>query len=176
MGKTRKRVMRELLDTEERTDYAVEFGDSSIALQIKALRLKNGWTQAELGERAGMHQSRISDMEGVDYSSWSVTTLRRLACAFDLPLIVSFESWGKFLDDVLGMGRAALERPSIDEDPAFAETLGRPGSRHADLAALATTVRATSASASSDTVAEVVVLEEFKAAQRARPESRASHG
>jgi len=120
MSKTRERVTRELLDQEDRTDYAVEFGDSSIALQIKALRLKHGWTQAELGERAGgMKQSRISDMENVDYSSWSVATLRRLAQAFDLPLIVSFESWGKFVDDVMRLSRSALERPPFDEDAAI---------------------------------------------------------
>ncbi len=120
MGKTRARVVQELRDQEDRTDYAIEFGDSSIALQIKALRLKRGWTQTELGERAGgMKQSRISDMENVDYSSWSVATLRRLAKAFDLPLDVSFESWGKFADDVMGLSRSALERPSFDEDPGI---------------------------------------------------------
>lgn len=119
MGKTREKIAQELLDKDDRTDYAVEFGDSSIALQIKALRLKNGWTQAELGERAGMKQSRISEMEDVDYSSWSVSTLRRLAEAFDLPLVVRFEGWGAFLDDVVSFSRANLERPPIEEDPAF---------------------------------------------------------
>ncbi len=119
MSKARDRIRNELRDKEDRTDYAVEFGDSSIALQIKTLRLRRGWTQAELGDLADMHQSRISEMESVDYSSWSVTTLRRLATAFDLPLVVQFASWGEFLDDIMGMSREALERPSFEADPAL---------------------------------------------------------
>jgi len=123
MDKNRDALIRELRDKEDRTEYAIEFGDSSIALQIKALRLRRGWSQAELARRAGMKQSRISDMEKVDYSSWSVKTLRRLAEAFDLPLVVRFESWGSLLGDIAELDRASLERPPFEEDPAFRDEL-----------------------------------------------------
>ncbi len=160
MSKTRERVARELRDKDDRTDYAVEFGDSSIALQIKALRLKNGWTQAELGERAGMKQSRISDMENVDYSSWSVTTLRRIAQAFDLPLAVHFESWGKFLDDVMGLSRVALERPSFEDDPAFRDRRSGPHPIET----------------SSDSLCDVVELDAYKTLRAPRAKGSVSYG
>lgn len=119
---TKKEALREeFKDPEARRDYAEIFLDSSIALQIKALRLQRGWSQEVLAEKAGMKQSRISAMEQADYSGWSLRTLRRLAAAFDLALVVRFESFGTLLDDVTSMSREGLERPSFADDPAFHE-------------------------------------------------------
>jgi transcriptional regulator with XRE-family HTH domain len=119
MDDIQKNLKKELQDPETRRDYAEEFLNAFIALQVKTLRQQREWSQEDLAERAGMKQSRISAMEQVDYSSWSVRTLRRLAQAFDLALIVKFESFGKFLDDVARVSREELERPSFAEDPAF---------------------------------------------------------
>lgn len=58
-------------------------------------------------------------MEQVDYSSWSLSTLKRLARAFDMRLRVTFESFGSLLEDYGQLGREALERPSFKDDPAF---------------------------------------------------------
>jgi transcriptional regulator with XRE-family HTH domain len=109
----------EFKEPEARHEYAEEFLNSFIALQIKTLRQQRGWSQEELAEHAGMKQSRISAMEKADYASWSVRTLRRLAQAFDLALTVRFESFGKFLDEATAVSRPALERPSFNADPAF---------------------------------------------------------
>lgn len=109
----------EFEDMEARHDYADIFLNSSIALQIKALRLQRGWSQEILAERAGMKQSRISAMEQAAYSGWSLSTLRRLAKAFDLALEVRFESFGTLLNDATSVSRNALERPSFGDDPAF---------------------------------------------------------
>jgi transcriptional regulator with XRE-family HTH domain len=117
---TAKESLRgELQDPEARHDYADIFLNSAIALQIKALRLQRGWSQEMLAERAGMKQSRISAMEQATYTGWSLTTLRRLAKAFDLALVVRFESFGTFLNGATSVSRNALERPSFCDDPAF---------------------------------------------------------
>ncbi len=117
---TAKESLRnEFQDPEARHDYAEIFLNSSIALQIKALRLQRGWSQEALAERAGMKQSRISAMEQASYSGWSLTTLRRLAKAFDLALEVRFESFGTLLNDATSVSRNVLERPSFCDDPAF---------------------------------------------------------
>lgn len=125
MSTARAALLEECKDPDARRDYAEIFLDSSIALQIKALRLQRGWSQEMLAEKAGMKQSRISAMEQANYSSWSITTLRRLAHAFDLALVVRFESFGALLDDVTSVSRAALERPSFVDDPAFNEASPR---------------------------------------------------
>jgi transcriptional regulator with XRE-family HTH domain len=114
-------LKEELKDPEARRDYAEIFGNSSIALQIKALRLQRKWSQEELGRRAGMKQARISAMEQASYSGWSIRTLRRLAEAFDLALVVKFESFGTLLGDLNQSGREHLERPSFGDDPAFGQ-------------------------------------------------------
>jgi len=117
----REALIAEFKDPEARRDYADSFLDSAIALQIKALRLQRKWSQKELAERAGMKQSRISAMERADYSRWSLSTLRRLAYAFDLALEVHFESFGTFLDNTLSLTQERQERCSFSDDPVFME-------------------------------------------------------
>ena len=106
-------------DPETRQQYAASLLYAHIALQIKTLRQQRGWSQTKLAELAGKHQSQISEMESIDFSSWKISTLMKLAEAFDLALTVSFESFGTFLDEAASLGRDALERPSFADDPAF---------------------------------------------------------
>jgi transcriptional regulator with XRE-family HTH domain len=108
-------------DKDYRHGYADEFLNAFIATQIKVLREQRNWTQHQLAEAAGMKQARISVMENVNYSSWSLNTLRRLAEALDLTLNVSFEDFGKRLADIDRFSRESLERFSFAEDPAFME-------------------------------------------------------
>jgi transcriptional regulator with XRE-family HTH domain len=84
------------------------------------LREQHGWSQKELGEHAdNMMQPRISVMENVNYSSWSIKILRKIAEAFDLTLRVSFESFGTRVGDIEKFSRKNLERCSFDKDPYF---------------------------------------------------------
>lgn len=125
MDEIRARLLDEFRDKEARTEYADEFLDASIALQIATLRQEQSLTQKQLGDLAGgMKQSRVSAYEKADYSSWSVKTLRRLAKAFDLPLVIRFESWGNFLDGVTKLGRRDLDRPPFEKDPVFQKGAG----------------------------------------------------
>lgn len=119
----RESLREEFQEPEARHDYADEFLNSYLALQIKTLRQQRQWTQEELGNRADeMKQSRISALERADYERWTLQTLKRLAKAFDLALVVRFESFGAFLDEMTSLSREALERPSFDDDPAFKAT------------------------------------------------------
>lgn len=120
-------LAEEFKDKEARSQYAEDFLNSHIALQIKTLRQQRGWSQTQLAELAGKHQSQISAMESVDFSAWKISTLQKLAEAFDLALTVNFESFGNFLDEATRLGREDLERPSFADDPAFqSETDVRP--------------------------------------------------
>lgn len=60
-----------------------------------------------------MKQSRISALEDADYSKWSIGTLKRLARAFDVPLNVTFGTFGGLLIDISRFSRGALERPEF---------------------------------------------------------------
>lgn len=111
-------------DKDYRHGYVDEFLNAWIATQIKVLREQRGWSQEELAQHAGMRQPRISALENVNYSSWSIGVLRKLAEAFDLALCVSFESFGTRADDIEGLSRTNLERHSFPDDPYFQEKRG----------------------------------------------------
>src|SRR5262249_44827502 len=93
--------------------------DSMIAMQLTALREQHGWTQGELAEKTRMAQPRISLLEDVNYSSWSVNTLRRIARAYDVRLKVSFEEFGSVEDELDISGPYQLGRQPFTEDPKF---------------------------------------------------------
>jgi transcriptional regulator with XRE-family HTH domain len=114
-------VYGELKDREAREQYAEDFLAAHLALQIKALRAQRGWTQSELAERAGKKQSQISAMEQIDFSSWKVSTLQQLAKAFDLALMVRFESFGKFFEEALRLDSRSLEEVSFSDDVELAK-------------------------------------------------------
>ena len=110
-------LKRDFRDPEYRHAYSTEFVDAKIGTQIKVLREQRGWSQEQLAEKAGMKQSRISALENVNYSAWSVNTLRRLARAFDVALTVEFKAFGSHIQDFERMSRRSLQVAPFDSDP-----------------------------------------------------------
>jgi transcriptional regulator with XRE-family HTH domain len=108
-------------DKEYRHAYADERLNAMIATQIKVLREQRGWRQEDLAEEAEMHQPMISRYENVNYSSWSIKTLKQLAHAFDVVLQVNFESFGEMARDVDRFSRESLQVPEFSDDPFFVQ-------------------------------------------------------
>src|SRR5450755_1725340 len=76
-----------------------------IAYQIRATRERQGLTQKELADRAGMKQNAISRIESPGYGQLSLKTLRRVASALDVGLVVRLAPFGELVDRVSGMPR-----------------------------------------------------------------------
>jgi transcriptional regulator with XRE-family HTH domain len=114
------KLVQRFKDFEYRHTYVESFLDSYIATQIQVLRERHGLTQTELAKRAGMGQSQISALEDVNNSTWKISTLRKLARAFDLVLVVRFEEFGSALPDIDRFSRESLTRRPFDKDPTFA--------------------------------------------------------
>ncbi len=74
----------------------------NLAFQIRALRDREGWSQEQLGEKVGMNQNAISRLESPFYGKATLTTLKRIASAFDVALIVRFVPYGQLIDWVTG--------------------------------------------------------------------------
>ena len=68
-----------------------------VPFQIRALRKARGWTQAQLSERCGIPQARISYVEQPGRDPLSLRTLYRLASAFDVGLLVQFVSFSELV-------------------------------------------------------------------------------
>jgi transcriptional regulator with XRE-family HTH domain len=101
--------------------YAVNkaYSEVRIAKQLKILREDDNLTQSQLAEKAAMKQSRISALEGMDYSSWSISTLERLAKALGVGFKFSFASWSELVGEIeSGLTQTNVRVPSFEDDPA----------------------------------------------------------
>jgi transcriptional regulator with XRE-family HTH domain len=114
----------EFRDQEYSEGYAESFLNSYVATQIKVIREQRGMKQADLAREMGTTQTAISRIENVNYSSWNIKTLKRLARAFGVRLKVSFETYGTLPQEVEGFGRGALQRAAREEDPGLLERIG----------------------------------------------------
>ena len=85
-----KGLWRKFTDKAYREAFVSADISTTIAAQIHALREQRGWTQKQLADAAGMAQTRISVLEDPSYEKSSLTTLKRLASAFDVGLLVKF--------------------------------------------------------------------------------------
>ena len=121
MSGLRNRLRKEFQDKEYAHAYVDAFLNASIATQIKILREQRKWTQKKLASIAGMKQSRISLLENINYDRWGISTLKKLAEAFDVTLNVSFESFSTRIRDIDNFNRESLERLSRENDLSFEE-------------------------------------------------------
>jgi len=73
-----------------------------IAHQIRTLRETLGMSQTELAEKVGMNQNAISRLESAEYGKPTITTLKRLAAAFDVALVVRFVPFSEMVNWISG--------------------------------------------------------------------------
>lgn len=111
--------IEEFRDKEYREAYADDYLNTRVASQIRAIREQRDMTQQDLAESIGTHQAGVSRIENVNYSGWSIRTLKKIAHAFDCRLHISFETYGSLLERGAGYSRRVLQRPKFEEDPKF---------------------------------------------------------
>jgi transcriptional regulator with XRE-family HTH domain len=86
------------------------------------MRERDGLTQEELAEKVGMNQNAIHRLENPNYGKPTITTLKRIAAAFDVALIVRFVPYSQLVDWV--SGKPHLDqglRPSALAVPRYAD-------------------------------------------------------
>ena len=111
----------EMCDHEYRHGLVSAQFDIDLPLQIRALRKQRNWTQPELAALAEMKQPRISAIEKPGGANFTLETLRRLAKAFDVALIVRFAPFGELSDWSKQFNPDNFHIPSFKDDPAFKE-------------------------------------------------------
>lgn len=118
MSELADQLKSEFEDAEYAHGYVDEHTNMVLAAQIKLLREQQGLTQSQLAERARMKQERISALENVDYNSWTVKTLRKLAKAFDVGLEVRFVPFSSLIMQIANESRKTLSVKSRADDLA----------------------------------------------------------
>src|SRR5260370_21201940 len=61
-----------------------------LAFQIRSLREKEGWSQQCLAEKICSNQNSVYRAENPNYGKHTLTTLKKIAAAFDVALVVRF--------------------------------------------------------------------------------------
>lgn len=122
--------------------------DKAIAYQIRSLRDREKWTQSEFAEKLGIkYQNNVSArLENPNYGKHTLTTLKKIAAACDVGLVVWFIPFSRLIDwatatphldsglspnfyDIPAFANDAglRETPSAEYQPiAAAEAAGRP--------------------------------------------------
>lgn len=134
MSDIERALRTELRDPEYSEAYAESFLNAFVATQIKVIREQRQMTQAQLATAIGTTQAGVSRIENVNYSSWSVRTLIKLARAFGVRLKVSFEPFGTLPDEVMAFNRVTLERVKREEDPGLTDEPARKSGYQSGLA------------------------------------------
>ena len=113
----REQIKASLSDKEYRDAFVADTIDTGLALQIRAMREARQWSQTDLARKAGMAQERISVLEDPDYGKHTLSTLKRLASAFDVALVVRFVPFSHLVEMVTTLSPDALAVPDFEHDP-----------------------------------------------------------
>jgi transcriptional regulator with XRE-family HTH domain len=117
MSDFEKKLAKDLSQGKEyRESYAEAFSNEYLATQIQVLRKERGLTQAQLGERIGSNQGRVSVYEDEEYGRWSLDTVRRIASEFGLWAKLSFESYATLIHEATHFHPHNLLRPGFEDD------------------------------------------------------------
>lgn len=121
MNKKKGKLLKELKNKEYRDAFVSELIDTGVPFQIRALRKQRNWSQKEFSEKLGMHQERVSVLEDPNYAKLSLTTLKRVASALDIGLLVRFVPISDLVKWELTLSPDSLKSLSYNEDPYFKE-------------------------------------------------------
>jgi transcriptional regulator with XRE-family HTH domain len=87
------------------------------------MRDNEPWSQQELAEKVGMTQNRISLLENPYKAKPTLTTLKRIAAAFDVALVVRFVPFSELVKWVTGtpyeergLSRSSMAIPGFERE------------------------------------------------------------
>lgn len=91
---------------------------TSLANQIRVIRIQRGWTQKELAKQLKTTQTVISRLEDSSYGRISFKTFIALAHVFDVAPVMKFESTIRLLRDRWKVSLDDLHVPAFEEEAA----------------------------------------------------------
>lgn len=117
-----RQILNSLHNKEYREALAIEHVNTTLAIQIRMIRENRQWKQSDLAACLGKHQETVSQWENPDYGRHSMTTLKSLAAAFDVALLVKFIPFSELVQDMVNLSETRLSPPSFSEEQYYAPT------------------------------------------------------
>jgi transcriptional regulator with XRE-family HTH domain len=118
---TKNKLINELKNKQYRDAFVSAHVDIGIPHQIRILREQREWTQQKLADRTGWKQAWIAKIENPNYTGFSLKTLKKLASAFDVAVIVRFVPISNLVKWELEISPESLQAVSFEKDPYFKE-------------------------------------------------------
>ena len=118
---TISKLWQKMRDRGYRRAFVASQINIGITFQIRTLLKSRGWTQDELADRADMKQPRISAMLKPGKVRPNIETLRRLAEAFDVGLIVKFVPFSELARWSESFSPDTFCIPEFEKDVGFIE-------------------------------------------------------
>jgi transcriptional regulator with XRE-family HTH domain len=110
-------LWKSLEDPEYRHQFVEEGINVGIAFQIRALRTRQGLTQKRLADKLTTgQQPAVSSWENPNYGNYTLKTLKDLAKAFDVGLLVRFVPFSELVDRTARLTHDAIAPPSFGEE------------------------------------------------------------
>ncbi len=122
MISARKGLAAKFDNKEYRDAFIAEQIFSRLPLKIRGIREEQELTQRQLGERAGMAQTWISKLEDPNYGKLTISTLLKVASAFDVALQIDFVPFSRVFNDALQLTAESFEVPKFQDDLGFSST------------------------------------------------------
>ena len=121
INSVKKQLVRKMRDKSYRDAFVAEQIFSRLPLKIRRLREKRFPSQKELGDRIGVAQAWISRLEDPNYGKLTISTLLKVASAFDVGLHVDFVPFSQVLNNAIHLTDSSFEVESFDDDLALQE-------------------------------------------------------
>ncbi len=116
MNSKQEQMWENLRDKDFRKQFIDEHVNVGIAFQIRSLRNRQNLEQSELAQLLGVKQPLISSWENPNYGKYTLNTLKNLAKAFDVGLLVRFVPFSTLIDWTVNLTSDAIAPPSFNEE------------------------------------------------------------
>jgi transcriptional regulator with XRE-family HTH domain len=114
-----EQIRQSLNDPEYRHQFVEEEINIGLAFQIRALRNRQQLTQDELAKLLNGKQSLVSSWENPNYGKYTLGTLKDLAKALDVALLVRFVPFSTLVDWIVNLTQESIAPPSFKEEEQF---------------------------------------------------------
>lgn len=119
MNSKKEQMWENLSDSDFRKQFINEHVDVGIAFQIRSLRNRQELFQSDLAKLLGVKQPLVSSWENPDYGRYTLKTLKDLANAFDVGLLVRFVPFSTLVDWTVGLISDVIAPPSFGEEEQY---------------------------------------------------------
>ncbi len=122
----RNQLLKKFGDKEYRDNFVQEYIYSRIPLKIRAMRDERHISQHQLGEIAGIAQPWVSKLEDPNYGRLTLSTLLKIASAFDVALHVDFVPFSEILNRSSSLAEDSFAVSSYAKDKELIPTAAPP--------------------------------------------------